>query len=136
MISILVLISTGMLAQTANITLKVQGITEAKGLMSIALFDNEEDYSSEENYAFAGEIPVESKDFEYVIKDLPYGIYAIKVFFDMDSNGEMKKNWIGMPKEPFGFSNDAKAKMGPPSFENASFVVKGNTDAVVNLVEL
>lgn len=123
-------------AQTASITLKIQGIDEAKGIMSIALFDNEEDYSSEENYAFAGEIPVKSKEFIYVIKDIPYGTYAIKIFYDVDSNGEMKKNWIGMPKEPFGFSNDAKAKMGPPSFENASFVVKGDTEAVVNLVEL
>ena len=36
----------------------------------------------------------------------------------------MNKNWIGMPKEPFGFSNDAKGRMGPPDFEDASFEVK------------
>ena len=130
------LASIGSQAQIANITLKVQGIEEAKGIMSIALFDNEEDYSSEENYAFAGDIPVKTKDFTYVMSDIPYGTYAIKIFYDVDSNGEMKKNWIGMPKEPFGFSNDAKAKMGPPSFEKASFEVKGDMDTVVNLVEL
>jgi len=126
----------GISAQTASITLKVKGITKAKGIMNIALFANEEDYSDDENYAFAGEIPVESIDFSIVMEDIPFGTYAIKIFYDEDSNGEFNKNWIGMPKEPFGFSNDAKGRMGPPSFEAAAFKLDSDIELEINLMEL
>lgn len=126
----------GLIAQTASITLNVKGLTEAKGAMSVALFDSEEDYDSKDKYTVAGDYPVDSIVFVYTFTDLPSGTYAVKVYHDIDGNGEMKKNWIGIPKEPFGFSNDAKGKMGPPSFENASFKVNSDTEIEINLMEL
>ena len=57
-------------------------------------------------------------------KDLPEGTYAIKAFHDVNDNGELDTNWMGIPKEPYGFSNDAMGAMGPPKFHQASFVVK------------
>ena len=104
--------------------------------MSIAMFNNEADYKSEKNYVIAEHIPIISEEFEFVIRDIPAGTYAILVFHDVDSNKELNKNWIGMPKEPFGFSNDAKGKMGPPDYEDAAFKVKGDTEIVINLVKL
>jgi len=60
-------------------------------------------------------------DFENV----PSGTYALVVLHDEDMNGKLDTNWLGMPKEGFGFSNDAKALSGPPSFSAASFVYDG-----------
>ena len=55
------------------------------------------------------------------------GRYSIAIFLDEDKDGEFDKNFLGIPKEPFGFSNDAMGAMGKPSFEKASFEV--STDA-------
>ena len=58
--------------------------------------------------------------------DIPDGTYAIGIFIDTNDNNKMDKNFLGIPKEQYGFSNNAKARFGPPSFEDASFILKDN----------
>jgi uncharacterized protein (DUF2141 family) len=53
------------------------------------------------------------------------GRYAVSVFHDENSNGKMDTNFIGMPKEGVGTSNDAKGHMGPPKFDAAAFQYSG-----------
>ena len=53
--------------------------------------------------------------------ELPDGTYAIGVFHDVDRNGALSKSFLGIPKEPFGFSNNVRGRFGPPSFMEASF---------------
>ncbi len=53
------------------------------------------------------------------------GRYAASVFHDENSNGKMDTNFIGMPKEGVGASNDAKGHMGPPKFDAAAFQYSG-----------
>ncbi len=62
-------------------------------------------------------------DFE----DIPVGTYALVVLHDENMNGKLDTNWLGIPKEGYGFSNDAKATLGAPSFPDASFVYDGAT---------
>ncbi len=123
-------------AQTANLTIKINGIQNAKGTMNFAVYDNAENYDKSKDYFVGESVKVESLDFVYVFEDMPYGTYAISLFQDEDENDELNTNWIGMPKELFGFSNDAKAKMGPPDFVDASFEIKGDMELVINLVDL
>ena len=52
---------------------------------------------------------------------VPFGTYALKVFHDENDNGKLDTNFVGMPKEAFGFSNDAMGRFGPPDFDAASF---------------
>ena len=59
-----------------------------------------------------------------VFNNLPNGTYAIKVFHDVNDNGVLDTNWLGIPTEPYGFSKDAMGTFGPPSFQQASFTVK------------
>ena len=46
-------------------------------------------------------------------------------FQDKDNDGELKSNWIGIPKEPVATSNNAKGSMGPPKYNDAKFTVAG-----------
>ena len=56
------------------------------------------------------------------LADLPYGEnYTIAIFHDVNDNGKMDKNFVGVPKEPYGFSNNARSKWGPPKYEIAKF---------------
>jgi uncharacterized protein (DUF2141 family) len=53
------------------------------------------------------------------------GTYALAVIHDENMNGKLDTNWLGIPTEGYGFSNDAKAVLGPPSFSAASFPYEG-----------
>jgi len=52
---------------------------------------------------------------------LAAGNYAVSVVYDEDGNGKLNTGFLGIPSEPVGFSNNAKATFGPPSFDKASF---------------
>ena len=58
------------------------------------------------------------------IIDVPFGEYAIAGFQDLDGNGVLSGNFLGIPKEPVGFSGDAKVKFGPPKWNDAVFQFK------------
>lgn len=49
------------------------------------------------------------------------GRYAIRLFHDLDGNGKLASSMVGLPQEPYGFSNDAPIQFGPPAFEAAAF---------------
>lgn len=53
------------------------------------------------------------------------GAYAISVFHDENSNGKLDTNFLGIPREGVGASNDARGRLGPPKFSDAAFVYSG-----------
>ncbi|MGA1824519.1 MAG: DUF2141 domain-containing protein, partial [bacterium] len=59
----------------------------------------------------------------YRIRDIPPGEYALVVYNDKNDNGSLDKNFIGIPKEPVGFSRHYRPK-GPPNYNRASFHLK------------
>lgn len=122
-------------SQSSVITVKILGISEVKGQMSIALYDQADGFPKNKNYFMAEQVAIGSKNFEYQFSGVPNGTYAIAVYHDLDSNGELNSNWVGMPKEPYGFSNDAKGRMGPPDFEDASFEVVSDREIRITLVD-
>ena len=67
-------------------------------------------------------------------EDIPPGRYAIAVVHDENMNGKLDTSRFGIPTEGYGFSNDARALLGPPSFSAASFPYDGRTlDMTVSL---
>jgi uncharacterized protein (DUF2141 family) len=73
---------------------------------------------------------VDSQTVTWRINDVPYGDYGVAVFHDENSNGKMDKNVLGIPLEPYGFSNNVRITFGPPKWEEAKFTVKGSTAEV------
>lgn len=65
-------------------------------------------------------------------KDLPKGRYAVSAYQDLNLNDKLDTNAFGMPKEPYGFSQKARGRFGPPSFEEASFEF-GNEDKTIHI---
>ena len=53
--------------------------------------------------------------------NLPFGEYSVSAYHDENANKELDTNWLGIPKEGTGASNNAKGKMGPPKYEDAKF---------------
>ena len=58
-----------------------------------------------------------------VFEDLPAGTYAVAVFFDVNDNGKMDKNFLGIPKEKYGFSKNVYPLMRAATFKESSFLI-------------
>ena len=72
--------------------------------------------------------------FAQEIEKIPEGTYAVAVFQDIDRNKDLKTNFIGLPQEPIGFSNDARIRFGPPSFNDAQFKIERDKNIVLKIV--
>jgi len=75
-------------------------------------------------------VRIEQKRVSVTFSDLRPGVYAVAVLHDENENSKMDFNLLGMPLEGYGFSNDASALFGPPSFKDAAFTLKARPSAV------
>lgn len=64
---------------------------------------------------------------------LSYGEYAVTLFVDLDGNKKLNKNFLGIPKEQYGFSNNVMGRMSPPTFDQAKFAIAGPTTQNIKL---
>ena len=79
-------------------------------------------------------IKVRDKQARCDFEDIPPGTYALAIVHDENMNGKLDTNLLGIPKEGYGFSNDAKALLGAPSFSAASFSYDGqNLELTISL---
>lgn len=107
----------------ASFTLRL-AVAEPEGTVYVSLIDNEADWDSDaEGRGFTRDASSGTVTIE--IEDVRPGTYAVKAFQDTDGNGELSTNALGIPNEPYGFSNNAPARFGPPGFGAASFTVDG-----------
>ena len=53
--------------------------------------------------------------------NLPPGKYALSCFHDLNGNGKLDTNWMGIPNEPYGFSNNARPQFRAPKWAEAAF---------------
>lgn len=126
-------------AFAGTVTVEVRNI-ETKGEMHLAIYDDAdvfENDNGEKGGAAKGivegvieEVGTGTATYSF---ELPNGTYAIGIFVDANYNNEMDRNFFGVPKEQYGFSNDAKGSFGPPSFKDASFTVTGDMKLEINL---
>lgn len=109
-------------SQSPVLTLRVEHIEQAQGRLMIAVFSDSESWSGGEP-AFTASAAVESAEVELELGAVPAGDYAIKLYHDVDGDGELDTNLVGIPTEPFAFSNSAMGSFGPPAWEAAVFGV-------------
>ena len=121
-----------------QLTIKISGQTKA-GILNLGIYNNAEAYDQSvqgeersERGLFSGiDSYIELKESHEFVINLPEGTYAIALFVDANENLKIDKNFLGIPKEQYGFSNNAMGKLSGPSFEQAKFQVKGS--AVQNI---
>lgn len=127
------ILSISVSAQNHNITVKVTGLKNVKGNISIGLYNNPEKFP-EQGQAYKGvDTTITNEDFSYTFKSINKGTYAVAIYHDENSNHELDKNFFGIPSEGYGFSNDASGTIGAPDFEDASVVVDADQTITITL---
>lgn len=105
----------------AALTVNVKGLRNDKGRLAVALFDSAAAFPRQEG-AFRGQlVRIAGGRAAVTFGNLRPGLYAVAVLHDENENEKMDFNFLGMPLEGYGFSNDAAALFGPPSFASAAF---------------
>ncbi len=64
---------------------------------------------------------------------LPPGEYAFRVMHDINNNGELDSNFVGMPSEPWAFSNNATGNFGPPGWKDVKFTLESEVTQTIKL---
>ncbi|WPB55415.1 DUF2141 domain-containing protein [Xylophilus sp. GOD-11R] len=112
----------------ADLQLTIDNPSPAAGQMYVALFDSAETMAA--NKPTKSQIaPITGNPTVVTFTGLSAGLYAFTVFADENGNGKLDTNFVGMPTERYGFSNDAMGLMGPPKFEAAQVRLDGETKA-------
>ncbi len=119
---------------TTTATLLVEIETpQTNGRIAVAIYRDEESYRRSENPVRALTLQRTGAVTSAFVSNMQPGRYVIAAFQDTNGDGKLSKNRIGIPSEPFGFSNSARARFGMPPFETAAFelTTAGATQRIV-----
>jgi uncharacterized protein (DUF2141 family) len=105
-------------------TLKVEisNIKQGKGKIWIAVFRPEEKFGGDKPTIYKI-VEVRSAATLRADFEIEPGRYALAVYHDLNENNMLDKNFVGIPKEPYGFSNDFRPRFSAPTFEDCAFDV-------------
>ena len=107
---------------TGNLIINISGFPSSDGFAMVALHNSEESYEGGEVSAIAKtKIMVVDRKVQVVFTNLPYGWYGVSLYHDENGDGQMDKNAMGIPKEAYGFSNNAKGFFGKPDYKDIMF---------------
>ena len=109
------------LSAQSSLTVEIDNLENNKGVVIVDIVDQNEESVTDQS------AKIVDKKCTMVFEDLKDGTYAIRFFHDENSNEELDMNFLGIPKEGFGFSNDAMGKFGPKDFSEWLFEVSGDT---------
>jgi uncharacterized protein (DUF2141 family) len=122
-----------MQASAADLTVEIQGIKPATGHVVIAVYNNAKDFPVPEKRMTFKSVVAENSVTSVTFADLEPGRYAVVAYQDENNNGKLDKNLLGVPSEPYGFSNHARGRMGPPSFDAAAVDLSSNMHVSIDL---
>jgi uncharacterized protein (DUF2141 family) len=118
-------------AEGSRITVDVESLRSDSGVVRCALFTGAEGYPGDMAKAVAKtDAKIDGKKATCVFDGEPAGTYAVSLIHDEDGDGELKKNFLGIPKEGVGASNDAPHKTSAPKYDAARFTYDGGTLAL------
>ena len=109
--------------QKGTLTVNVRNVLQTQGSIQMAVYNNEKSFPSESQSFRGGALPLKSGiiNHQLACDQLPFGYYAVAVYHDLNNNGKMDKNALGIPTEPYAFSNNVKVKWRAPKFQEAVF---------------
>ncbi|MEQ8858663.1 MAG: DUF2141 domain-containing protein [Pseudomonadales bacterium] len=120
-------------ALAAELTIRIHDIPSGGGQIMIAVLGSEAAFDGKEPAIASLILPATASEITVSTSALPPGSYALRVMHDRNGDGEMNSNLLGMPTEPWGFSNDASGSFGPPGWQAARFDLTDQTSQNIRL---
>ena len=109
---------------SSTLTLKISNIEKQKGSLVIGLYDNPKNFPIVSKALLKQTIKVNGTTMIVTFDNITDGIYAIAIYHDENSNYRLDKNFFGIPREGYAFSNIFKPIFSKPIFKDAKFELK------------
>jgi uncharacterized protein (DUF2141 family) len=104
-----------------KLTVVIDGIEKIEGQILIGVYDE----AGFMKKPVAGTVKkVEDETVTIIFDSIALGEYGLSVFQDENNNYKLDTGMFGIPTEKYGFSNNAKGKMGPPAFKDCMIKVE------------
>ena len=114
---------------STELHLSLGNIRQAKGYLYVAVYDSEANFLNPDKMVDKKIVAVgNTGTVDIVFQNLPAGVYAVSCFHDLNGNGKLDTNLLGIPTEPYGFSNNARPKFRAPHWDEAKFYLKNGTE--------
>lgn len=117
----------------AELSIRMSGFRSDDGQVLIAVFRGEAGFPGDPSKAWKTAVARVARGQARVDLTVPTGEYAFAIVHDENGNNAMDTSWVGIPKEGFGASNNAKGRFGPPKYRDAKFSV-GADGAIQRIV--
>lgn len=106
---------------TGSLVVNLDNIKVAEGMIWLALYDSQENLFVKDNSILKG---IEVKDTGEVVvsmDNVQFGTYALAIFHDINSDGKLNQNLLGIPTEPYAFAKKPKSKWRAPRYDELTF---------------
>ena len=121
--------------QEKEMELKIRGIQDSRGVVRIAIYKKKADFMEIEKAWYTKNVKITRKGIVRVqVPGADSGEYAISCYHDIDSNEKLNTNLLGVPTEPYGFSNKARPKFRAPNWEEAKVKFSAGNNQPVEVV--
>ncbi len=108
--------------QRVRIAVSITDLENSVGSAGVALWHADEGFPEDiESALRTSYVPITDSVARVSFDGLEPGAYAVTVYNDLNNNRRFDKNWIGMPKEAWGVSNNVRPRLRAPRFEEAVF---------------
>jgi uncharacterized protein (DUF2141 family) len=128
--TVLLAIASSRADTDSTLTVTVKKVSPRGGDLRLALYDRahwDDDAAPPIQDIVAPATPPQTV---VTFQGLKPGTYGLKMFQDFNRNGKFDFTWLGLPAEKYGFSNDAPAMFGEPSFDRTKFILSPGPNAM------
>lgn len=106
---------------TSTLEIRITGVEKVKGSLEVTLFNSRRKWLKRGKAYAQQRVVVDGKEVVVVFNDLPMGEYAMVSYHDINKNNKIDKNFLGIPKEPYAMTREAKSKFRKPYYREMKF---------------
>jgi uncharacterized protein (DUF2141 family) len=117
--------SGGATTPAKDLQIVVTGLRNHSGKVTCTLWHSAQGFPRDDSHAQTISAPIEDRSATCSFPGLPAGEYAAVAYHDENNNGKFDTNWMGLPLEGYGFSNNVSISWRPPNFKEAGFHYDG-----------
>lgn len=126
-------ISASAQGEARTLPIRLTGMPDSGGHVLVAVYASEASWLDTATVAYYAEPGAVAGGQLVEIADVAPGRYAVAVVHDADDSGDMTTGIFGIPEEAYGFSNGARGRLGPPSFEESAVEWSGAGEVAVEV---
>ncbi|MCZ6644536.1 MAG: DUF2141 domain-containing protein [Gammaproteobacteria bacterium] len=119
--------------QADDLEIAVSQINSPEGHLLVQVL-TEAAFKGEASASKSARLAAQTGTLSLTIDSLEPGEYAVRVMHDENDNGKLDSNLIGIPLEPWGFSNNAVGSFGPPGWKDVKFTLNGSHSVAIDLI--